>query len=134
MLSPAVCYTNISRIYSLPSKPFAFTATSRPGKSISISESEFDRYYELGRAGDEKFKDFAEFYYDEYVKPGSNAVQNALEKGIPLKTILKKSKDHFTREDYDFWRQNNFLKKSYEINMEDKEKRDEELKKEILGK
>ena len=86
-----------------------------------------------GRSGEEKFKDFAEFYYENYVEIGSKFVQEALEDGIPLKTILKKSKEDFTREDYDFWKKHNFLKKTYEINMDDKEKLNEKLKKEILG-
>lgn len=107
--------------------------TKQAAKKANITVDEIYDWFLKGRAGDEEFKDFADFYYEEYVEIGSNHVQKALEEGIPLKFILKKSKEHFTREDYEFWKKNNFLKKSYEINMDDKDKVNEKLKKEILG-
>jgi len=107
--------------------------TKQAAKKANISVDVVYDWFLKGRAGDEKFKDFAEFYYENYVEIGSNLVQEALEDGIPLKVILKKSKEHFTREDYDFWKKHNFLKKTYEINMDDKEELNEKLKKEILG-
>lgn len=106
--------------------------TKQAAKKANIDVDVIYDWFVKGRAGDEKFEDFTEFYYDEYVEPRSNLVQNALEEGIPLKFILKKSKELFTREDYDFWKAHNFLKKDYKINMDDKEKRDEELKNKIL--
>ena len=107
--------------------------TKQAAKKANTTVDVIYDWFLRGRAGDEKFKDFAEFYYDCYVEIGSKLVQESLEEGIPLKFILKKSKEHFTREDYDFWKKNNFLKKTYEINMTDKDEENEKLKKEILG-
>lgn len=106
--------------------------TKQAAKKANVTVDTIYDWFLKGRAGDEKFKDFADYYYEEYVEKGSTAVQKALEEGIPERFIIRKSKEHFTREDYDFWRRNNFLKKDYEINMDDKEKRDEKLKEEIL--
>ena len=108
--------------------------TKQAAKKANISVDEIYGWFLKGRAGDEEYKDFAQYYYEEYVEIGSRMVQEALEEGIPLKFILKKSKENFTREDYEFWRDNNFLKKTYEVNIDDKDKVNEKLKKEILGK
>lgn len=108
--------------------------TKQAAKKANVSVETIYEWFLNGREGDEQFKDFSEFYFDEYVQPGSKLVQDLLEEGIPEKFILKKTKEHFTREDYDFWKRNGFLKKDYKINMDDKEERDEKLKKEILGK
>lgn len=107
--------------------------TKQAAKKANISVNEIYDWFLKGRAGDEDYKDFADFYYEEYVEIGSRLVQEALEEGIPEKFILKKSKEHFTREDYEFWKKNNFLKKNYEINIDDKDEVNEKLKKEILG-
>ena len=106
--------------------------TKQAAKKANVTVDTIYDWFLKGRAGDEKFSDFADYYYEEYVEPGSTIVQKALEDGMPEKFILKKSKEHFTREDYDFWRRNNFIKKDYEINMDGKEKIDEKLKEEIL--
>ena len=106
--------------------------TKQAAKKANVTVDAVYDWFMKGRNGDEKFKDFADYYYEEYVEKGSTAVQKALEEGIPERFIIRRSKEHFTREDYDFWRKNNFLKKDYEINMDDKEKRDEKLKEEIL--
>ena len=107
--------------------------TKQAANKANMTVDEIYDWFLKGREGDERFEEFSEFYYEEYVEIGSNFVQNALEEGIPLKFILKKSKDNFTREDYDFWKKHNFLKKSYEINMDDTDELNEKLKKEILG-
>ena len=107
--------------------------TKQAAKKANISVNEIYDWFLKGSARDEDYKDFADFYYEEYVEIGSRLVQEALEEGIPEKFILKKSKEHFTREDYEFWKKNNFLKKNYEINIDDKDEVNEKLKKEILG-
>lgn len=108
--------------------------TKQAAKKANVDVETIYDWFLKGKNGDEQFEDFSEFYYEEYVQPGTEFVQKALEDGIPEKFILKKSKEHFTREDYDFWKKQGFLKKNYEVNMDDKEELEQKLKDEILGK
>ena len=95
--------------------------TKKAAKKANVKIEDIYDWFLKGMSGDEKFEDFAELYYEEYVSPGSLFVQNMSE-DIPLKVILKNSKGIFTQEDYDFWLENGFLKEAeLKINEEENE-------------
>lgn len=110
--------------------------TKQAANKAHVSVNDIYDWFMKGRSGDEKFKEFSEFYYDEYVSPGSLIVQKALNEEIPIELILRKRKKLFSKQDYEFWRDNGFLKQAQEELEKEEEKEDgaEELKKEILGK
>lgn len=88
--------------------------TKQAAKKAKVSIDDIYDWFLKGRSGDDKFKEFSDLYYENYVSCGSFLVQKALNEDIPLNLILKKSKNIFTREDYDFWFENGFLKEAQE--------------------
>ncbi|WP_298518251.1 hypothetical protein [uncultured Methanobrevibacter sp.] len=105
--------------------------TKQAANKANVSVNDVYDWFLKGRSGDEKFKDFAELYYEGYVNPGSRIVQKALNEDIPLNYILKRSRKHFSREDYDFWVKNGFMLEAKEELENEEDVDDEELVKEL---
>ena len=82
-----------------------------------------------GKRGDEKFKDFYDYYYNCYVLPGSVIAQNLIRDGVKVNDILNKYKNVFSREDYKFWHKHGYLAEANEMlkEVEDGEKLVDEL-------
>ena len=94
--------------------------TKQAAKKANVSIDDVFDWFLKGKDGDEKFKEFYDLYYEGYVSPGAKIVQKALNDDIPLNFILKKFRKHFTKEDYDFWLENGYLKEAQEeIDKED---------------
>lgn len=83
--------------------------TKQAAKSAGIETDVIYEWYLKGKRGEDKFKEFSEFYYKCYIAIGSVMAQSLINNGMPLKLIIKKSKGTFTREDYNFWSKNGFL-------------------------
>ena len=100
--------------------------TKQAARKANVNISDIYDWFLKGKSGDEKFMEFADIYYDNYVSPGSLLVQRGINEDVPLSFIFKKCKSLFTREDYDFWLENGFLKEAQEeLDKESEEERKE---------
>jgi hypothetical protein len=108
--------------------------TKQAARKANVSVNDIYDWFLKGRDGDEKFKEFADVYYENYVSPGSHFVQKGINDDIPLSFIFKKAKSLFTREDYDFWLEHGFLKEAQEEIDKEKDNDAEELDSSILQK
>ena len=108
--------------------------TKQAARKANVSVNDIYDWFLKGRDGDEKFKEFADVYYENYVSPGSHFVQKGINDDIPLSFIFKKAKSLFTREDYEFWLEHGFLKEAQEEIDKEKENDAEELDSSILQK
>ena len=88
--------------------------TKQAARKANVDINDVFDWFLKGRDGDERYRDFADIYYDGYVSPGSLLVQRGINEDVPLSLILKKAKSLFTREDYEFWLENGFLKEAQE--------------------
>lgn len=83
----------------IPEKLEKFITTDKNYKKslefADLSEEELERYYELGKSGDERFKNFYDKFYD--IKKGTYALY--IEKGKSHKIAMKESR--LTEEEYE---------------------------------
>ena len=83
----------------IPEKLNKFISTSKNYKKsleyADLSEKELEIYYELGKSGDERFKNFYDKFYD--IKKGTYALY--IEKGKSHKIAMKESR--LTEEEYE---------------------------------
>ena len=86
--------------------------TKQAARKANVRVDDVYGWFLKGRAGDEKFKEFADLYYNNYVILGARFVQRGINEDIPLSFIFKKAKNVFDREDYEFWLENGFLKEA----------------------
>lgn len=126
VLSNQVIPNNISKLalVSVPSSTVERDALATMRKSINCIEN----WYDEGKKGNEKFKDFADIYHELYVEVGCEIFQNFLNKGKTPKQILKIMNEDITREDYEFWIKNNLIS---DKNVEAKLYTEDEIKEKI---
>jgi hypothetical protein len=103
--------------------------TKQAAKKAKVEIESIFEWYEKGRDGDERFKEFSEMYFDSYIEIGSEFVDEHASDGVPIKSIVKKNKDDFTMEDVEFWQKLGYVKTDYVVNITpgyDEEDDDEE--------
>ena len=83
--------------------------TKQAAKKANVKIDVVYNWYLEGNRGNEEFKDFANDYYEYFIEPECEIFQKFLDKGKSPKTILKIMRDTITKEDYEFWCENNLI-------------------------
>ena len=96
--------------------------TETAAKHVGVKFDDIYGWYYKGKTDDEYGK-FSEFFQEYYIEPNLKLLNSLISKGYPLKKILKKLNNEFTKKDYEIWLKEGWVnKENVIVKLEDDEK------------